>query len=504
MKARLVLLALIGGLLAAGTGRGEEFNIPKGPCGTKEPAPPQRRMGGEGLPPLPLPATPQRRTERKRQPAPPVLIAKIQFGEIQEIQHDGEVMRYHDWNKDPGDIPLLLNLANSALGLRYTHKRGPLDAFPPDPAQNPIFYYTGSDAFQLSDAEVERLREFVRAGGTIWGDTCFGDPDFFKAFLKEMSRILPDRPFRRLDLSHPLFHCFYEIDRVEYTRPVPDAPNGEPLFFGVDLGCRTAIILSRYDLSCGWDGHIREGALSVHPNDARRLGVNMVAYALATYRIGEYQSTAKLYYEDKERARGDFQFAQAVLGENWDTQTNSIGNLLKTVATKTSAEVKFVHRAVQLGSEGLLDYPFLYMTGHYDFVLKDAEVQALRTYLRGGGFLLASPCCGSREFNKAFRREIARVLPGNDLQQLAADHAVYHILYDISAVQYGPYVMSIGEIPPSLPLEGISLGGTTPVIYCPYGLGGGWRGFDHPFGRDVAQEDATKLGVNIVLYSMTH
>jgi hypothetical protein len=64
--------------------------------------------------------------------------------------------------------------------------------------------------------------------------------------------------------------------------------------------------------------------------------------------------------------------------------------------------------------------------------------------------------------------------------------------------------MSIGEIPPSLPLEGISLGGTTPVIYCPYGLGGGWRGFDHPFGRDVAQEDATKLGVNIVLYSMTH
>jgi hypothetical protein len=41
------------------------------------------------------------------------------------------------------------------------------------------------------------------------------------------------------------------------------------------------------------------------------------------------------------------------------------------------------------------------------------------------------------------------------------------------------------------------------VIYCPYGLGG-WRGFDHPFGRDLACEDALSLGVNIILYAMTH
>jgi len=505
MRRGIGVLVLIGGLFFAHLGVGEEgYNIPKGPCGTKEPAPPQRRKGGESLPPLPLPATPQRRTERKRQPAPPPLIAKIQFGDVKEVQTETGLVRYYDWNKDPGDIAVLLGLANSALNLRYTYKRGPLEAFPPDAAQYPIYYYTGSDEFRLSDAEVERLREFVRAGGTIWGDTCFGDPDFFKAFVREMAKVLPDRPFRRLDPSHPLFHCFYDVDRVEYTRQVPDAPDGEPVFFGVDLGCRTAIILSRYDLSCGWDGHIREGAFSVHPNDARRLGVNMIAYALATHRLGLYQSTAKLYYENDERARGDFQFAQAVIGTNWDTQTNAIGNLLKTVATKTSAEVKFVHRPVHLASDELLGYPFLYMTGHYDFALTEAEVQALRRYVQNGGFVLASPCCGSREFDKAFRREIARVFPGNGLRPLGEDHPVYHILYYIESVQYNGYVASIGEAPPPLPLEGISFGGTTSLLYCPYGLGGGWRGFDHPFARDVAHEDALKLGVNIILYSMTH
>src|SRR5574337_725193 len=36
---------------------------------------PQRTKAAEGFPPLPLPVVPQRRTEKKRPPAPPKLIA---------------------------------------------------------------------------------------------------------------------------------------------------------------------------------------------------------------------------------------------------------------------------------------------------------------------------------------------------------------------------------------------------------------------------------------------
>lgn len=506
MVRRAVALGLAMGLLAICLSTAQEWNIPKGPCGSKPPSSPHRRSAAEALPPLPLPATPLRRTERKRPPAPPPLIAKIHFGPTQprEFEHDGQIARYHDWNKDPGDIPMLLNLAGSALGIRYTSKGGKLDVFSTDPSQYPIYYYTGSDAFTLSDGEVEHLREFVRSGGTIWGDTCFGDPEFFQAFVAQMSKVLPDRHFHRLSPSHPLFHAFHHVDTVAYTREPPDAGNGEPIFYGVDLGCRTAIILSRYDVSCGWDGHIRESAINVHPTDARRLGINMVAYGLATHRLGIYQSTAKVYYEKEERARGDFVFAQAKLGENWDCQTNAIGNLLKAVATRTSAEVKFQRRVAELGKSDLHEFPFLYLTGHYDFKLTEPEAMALKHYIASGGFLLASPCCGAREFDQAFRREILNVLPGAALQPLDPGHAVYHMLYEMDGVDYTQYAQSLDETLPALPLEGISLGGTAPVIYCPYGIGGGWRGFDHPFGRDVAHEDAVKLGVNIVLYSMTH
>ena len=51
-------------------------------CGPPPPAKPQRRTGGESFPPLPLPATPIRRTERKRPPAPPALVGKIALGPV--------------------------------------------------------------------------------------------------------------------------------------------------------------------------------------------------------------------------------------------------------------------------------------------------------------------------------------------------------------------------------------------------------------------------------------
>jgi len=47
------------------------------PLGKPPEAPPKRISGGEGMAPLPLPATPLRRTERKRQPTPPALFGKV-------------------------------------------------------------------------------------------------------------------------------------------------------------------------------------------------------------------------------------------------------------------------------------------------------------------------------------------------------------------------------------------------------------------------------------------
>src|SRR5712675_282456 len=55
----------------------EDFQNPKANIAPK--AAPQRRNAGEGFPPLPLPATPLRRSEKKREPSPPALVGNVTF-----------------------------------------------------------------------------------------------------------------------------------------------------------------------------------------------------------------------------------------------------------------------------------------------------------------------------------------------------------------------------------------------------------------------------------------
>ncbi len=59
-------------------------------------------------------------------------------------------------------------------------------------------------------------------------------------------------------------------------------------------------------------------------------------------------------------------------------------------------------------------------------------------------------------------------------------------------------------------VEGISIGGTTPVIYCQNELGGAWErdqlgNWINPCtpGGEEQRRDAFHLGINLILYAMT-
>ncbi|MGQ9652381.1 MAG: DUF4159 domain-containing protein, partial [Phycisphaerae bacterium] len=74
--------------------------------------------------------------------------------------------------------------------------------------------------------------------------------------------------------------------------------------------------------------------------------------------------------------------------------------------------------AVKLGSGELFNFPLVIMTGEGDFVLPDAERENLRKFVNRGGFLLASAGCSSREWDRSFRNEMAKVFPDTPLQTI--------------------------------------------------------------------------------------
>jgi hypothetical protein len=493
---------LTAGLLAA---LAAEASAQARTCGPPPQAAPQRRTAAESFPPLPLPATPLRRTEKKRQPSPPALVGKVILGDIKWETRDGQRYSYRDWMTDPNDIANLLRWTNQQLNIQYRAVDTDLAEFSCNPTELPILYFTGHDAFTVPEELLPRLRQFCVDGGTILGDACCGAPEFDKAFRAFVVQLFGTaRPLEPVAPDDPLYSSYYQISSVHFKEG-PKLWEGPPTLEAVHLGCRAAIIYTGgYDCSCGWDGHIHETGRRVLPKDARMLGANIITYALATYELGRFLSTERVYHQTGEATRDQLVIGQVIHDGDWDTQPSALAALLKHLAQNTTVAVQFKRENVDLRSIDAFAHPILYMTGHKDFKLADEEVRNLQRYLSAGGVLVANACCGRKGFDDAFRREIRRVLPDHPLEHIPLEHPIYSAVYPIHAVTYTPLVLHEHPGLREPTLEGISLENQLRVIYSPYGFVNAWSGAPNPYDRGYAGDDALRLGINILVYAMTH
>ncbi len=261
------------GILAwTGVGVGQEDSGPVD-CGPPPKAKPQSRTGGESFPPLPLPATPLRRTEKKKPPAPPSLIGKIALGRVRFVRRGAERVQYRDWMTDPADLDSLLAWTNQKLGINYGKAEADFEHFSFDPRELPaLLLFAGHNAFQLGDEVHERLVRYVLDGGMLIGDACCGWKDFNESFRREISAIFPDRPLRKLTPDDPLLSSFYKLGKFTYQKADGSRYEDAPCLEGITVGCRTAVVYSPADLTCGWDGHDHPRGLRVVIDQVRQIG----------------------------------------------------------------------------------------------------------------------------------------------------------------------------------------------------------------------------------------
>ncbi|MGQ9574069.1 MAG: DUF4159 domain-containing protein [Thermoguttaceae bacterium] len=473
-------------------------------CGPPPPAKPHRQTGGEAFAPLPLPVTPLRRSEKKRPPAPPALIGKMAMGQARWVVREGKRSLQRDWMTDPADLITLLGWTNEKLGINYRAVDADFEHFSYDPRELPALLFAGHNKFELGDQVRAKLARYVMDGGMIIGDACCGWKDFADSFRREMELIFPGRPLRRMLREEPLFAAYYKLGAFTYKKQDGSTFVDDPVLESIDFGCRSGVIFSPYDMTCGWDGHEHPRGMRVVIDQARQLGANLVTYLLGTFQLARFLSTEKVYYEEEAPTRDDFVFAQIVHGGDWNPDPSAVHNLLKHARDNSTLQVKFKRQNVRLADPKTATYPLLYMTGHRDFVWGADEVAMLQKYLRGGGMLFADACCGRMAFDMAFRRELARVLPGLRLEKLPADHPVYRCHYEIRQVDYTPRVREDFGPLATPELEGITLDGRLAVVYSKFDLGNGWEQFPHAYSYGLSDESALRIGTNVLVYATTH
>ena len=105
----------------------------------------------------------------------------------------------------------------------------------PELFRYPVAYIIEVSWWTLTDPEAAALRTYMQKGGFVivddfkaYGD--FGSPGW-EVFEANMKRILPEARFFEMQASHPIFHCFFEINDLNI---IPQAYNaGLPVFRGV-------------------------------------------------------------------------------------------------------------------------------------------------------------------------------------------------------------------------------------------------------------------------------
>jgi hypothetical protein len=461
------------------------------------PKPPAQHSSAEGLPPLPLPVVPLRRTEKKNPPRPPVLIAKI------------ATKKRSDWATNPADTRNLLRWMGQNLNVHFSSINMPENQVPADPKRAPVLYRTGHEAFSFTPEVRQRLRAYLRGGGTLVMDACCGRRAFVESALREMQLLVPERPPYRLTLDHPLYHSYFDIKDIDY-RPnalQAGAKNGEPGAIGIDIGCRTAVFFFRWDVSCGWDNlkdSDRHHCLGYTIKTARQVGTNLMAYVTAERSAALPLSKALAFVDAEKGKSGKFVIAQAKYHGLWKTREAGLAMLLNSFHEQTKTPVRFAREEVPLDSPKLFEVPFVYLTGHQDFQLNSAERANLRQFITRGGIVLAEACCGREAFGRSFRTEITKVLNNQKLERLPANHPIFLYPNNIKGVQPQPALASRlgskGRIKPEL--YGISLNGNLGVIYSPQGLSCGWELAQCPYCAGINAQDSLALGVNILSYAI--
>jgi hypothetical protein len=147
-------------------------------------------------------------------------------------------------------------------------------------------------------------------------------------------------------------------------------------------------------------------------------------------------------------------------------------------------------------------FPIAYLSEPGFWTLTDAEATGLRTYLQKGGFLIFDDFFGDHWFN--FESQMVKVLPQARIVRLDTSHPIFDSFFHITSLDYRhPYFGHPSEFygifEDNDPSKRLMV-----IVNYNNDIGDYWEWSDAGFIPIELSNEAYKLGVNYLMYAMTH
>jgi hypothetical protein len=195
---------------------------------------------------------------------------------------------YTDWPK--ADRQFILGVRR-LTNIRVAEQGKTIGLTDPEIFRYPFIYSVECGHWNLTEAEVSGLREYLKRGGFLFCDDFWGSWEW-ENFQKNISRVLPGAAIVDIPLNHPVFHSYYDIGQLVQTPNVGNAIYSSQTYEqdGVVPQCRGifdeqgrlfVIINWNTDLGDAWEWADLPGYPAKFSTYAYKIGINAIVYAMS-------------------------------------------------------------------------------------------------------------------------------------------------------------------------------------------------------------------------------
>ena len=357
----------------------------------------------------------------------PVIMNKLDYSPVVAAPADGAPAapkRVVNWNQRPRDVANLAAWSATRMERDLNWQIVNLTAPPEDLHDAPILFIAGSESIQLTDADVDKLRNIAQQGAMILGNADCGKELFNKSFRALGKRLFPKYEFRALPPNHPIFKDQqYDADKWK----------NKPKVEGLSNGVRELMLLvPDADPAKAWQARQDRAR-----EELFQLGANVFLYAVDKSNL-LYKGQTYIVKDKGGETTRTLRVARLMLGDNPDPEPGGWRRLANIL--KNDHKLALAVEPVTLTGGSLSGYPVAHLTGTTALKLNDATRKALADYVAAGGTLVVDAAGGSQPFAESAEQELGTIFGAEAVKALArplrSDHPVF--------TQAGPRIERFG------------------------------------------------------------
>jgi hypothetical protein len=168
--------------------------------------------------------------------------------------------------------------------------------------------------------------------------------------------------------------------------------------------------------------------------------------------------------------------------------------------------------AISMQDPKIFKYPFIYAVEPGGMELSEDDAAKLREYLLRGGFLILDDFWGEYEWQNV-QEQMRKIFPEYQIKELPLDHPLFHCYFDIDEVVQVPNVGNAiysgrtdekGGVVPHYDAIVNEEGRVMVFIARNADNGDAWEWIDEPRYPLKYGLAAYRLGMNVIVYAMTH